>query len=80
MISKKAKEEFVEEIARELEQADMIIVADYRGLNVSSVTDLRRRLKAEQCHYRVVKTPLPSWPAARLALRSWSLILKALPR
>lgn len=68
MISKKAKEEFVEEIARELEQTDMIIVADYRGLNVSSVTDLRRRLKAEQCHYRVVKNTLTKLACRKIGL------------
>lgn len=68
MISKKAKEELVEEIARELQQAELIILADYRGLNVASVTQLRRRLKAEQCRYRVVKNTL-----TRLACRKIGL-------
>ncbi|NLZ32027.1 MAG: 50S ribosomal protein L10 [Firmicutes bacterium] len=68
LISKKAKEELVEEIARELQQAELIILADYRGLNVASVTQLRRRLKAEQCRYRVVKNTL-----TRLACRKIGL-------
>ena len=68
MISRKAKEEFVEEIARELEQAEMIIVADYRGLNVASVTELRRRLKAEQCRYRVVKNTLTKLACRKIGL------------
>ena len=36
LINRKAKEEFIEEMARELEQAELIIAADYRGLNVAS--------------------------------------------
>lgn len=68
MISRKDKEEFVEKIALELEAAELIIVADYRGLNVSSDTDLRRRLKAEGCRYRVVKNTL-----TRLACRKVGL-------
>ncbi len=68
LITRKAKEKFIEEIARELEEAELIIVADYRGLNVAGVTDLRRRLKAEQCNYRVVKNTL-----TRLACRKIGL-------
>lgn len=68
MISRKAKEEFVEEMASELEKAGLIIVADYRGLNVAGVTELRRRLKAEDCRYRVVKNTL-----TRLACRKIGL-------
>lgn len=68
LITRKAKEEFVEEIAGELKDADLIIVADYRGLDVAGATDLRRRLKAEQCSYRVVKNTL-----TRLACRKVGL-------
>ena len=68
MITRKAKEEFIEEMARELEGAELIIVADYRGLNVASVTELRRRLKNEECSYRVVKNTL-----TRLACRKIDL-------
>lgn len=68
MITRKAKEEFVEEIARDLEQAELIILTDYRGLNVASVTDLRRRLKAEQCQYRVVKNTLTRLACQKIGL------------
>ena len=68
LISRKAKEEFIEEIAGELEKAELIIVADYRGLDVAGVTDLRRRLKTEACSYRVVKNTL-----TRLACRKIGL-------
>ena len=68
LITRKAKEKFIEEIARELEEAELIIVADYRGLNVAGVTDLRRILKAVQCNYRVGKNTL-----TRLACRKIGL-------
>lgn len=58
----------MEEIAGELKEADLIIVADYRGLDVAGATDLRRRLRAEQCSYRVVKNTL-----TRLACRKVGL-------
>lgn len=68
MITRKDKEKFVEEMARELEAAGLVIVADYRGLNVAAVTELRRQLKAEGCSYRVVKNTL-----TRLACRKVEL-------
>jgi large subunit ribosomal protein L10 len=68
LITRKDKEIFVEEMARELEAAGLVIVADYRGLNVSDVTVLRRQLRAEDCRYRVVKNTL-----TRLACRKIGL-------
>lgn len=67
-MNRKAKEEFVEEIARDLEEAELIIAADYRGIDVAGDTELRRRLKREECRYRVVKNTL-----TRLACRKIGL-------
>ncbi|NLA11498.1 MAG: 50S ribosomal protein L10 [Firmicutes bacterium] len=68
MITRKAKEEFVEEMAHELEAAELVIAADYRGLNVADVTELRRQLKAEGCRYRVVKNTLTRLACRRVEL------------
>lgn len=76
MITRKAKEEFIEEIARELKEAELIIAADYRGLNVAAVTDLRRRLKAEQCNYRVVKNTLTRLACRKIGLEELEIHLE----
>ena len=68
MITMKEKEAMVEQIARELEQAELIIATDYRGLNVTALGDLRRQLRAEQCKYKVTKNTL-----TRLACRKAGL-------
>ena len=67
-MNRKAKEEFVEEIARELEKANLIIVADYHGIDVAGDTELRRRLKSEGCRYRVVKNTLTRLACQRIGL------------
>ena len=64
MITRKEKEGMGDQIARELEQAELIIATDYRGLNVAALNDLRRQLKAEQCKYKITKNTL-----TRLACR-----------
>lgn len=74
MITKKAKEKIIEDIARDLEKADLVIVTDYRGLNVTGINNLRHRLSEAQCRYRVTKNTL-----TRLACRKIGLeILEAL--
>lgn len=68
MITRKAKEEMIEKIAGELKQAQLIIITDYRGLNVPAINNLRRRLNEEQCSYRVVKNTLTRLACRRIGL------------
>ncbi len=58
MITRQAKEKMMEEIAEELRQAELVIVTDYRGLKVKAISDLRGRLRKEQCRYRVTKNTM----------------------
>lgn len=58
MISRKAKEKMLEEIKADLKEASLVIVTDYRGLNVKAINELRRRLGAEECRYRVTKNTM----------------------
>lgn len=58
MLSKKAKEKMLDEITSELKRSDLVIVTDYRGLNVKAINDLRGKLRQEQCHYRVTKNTM----------------------
>ncbi|HSW35030.1 MAG TPA: 50S ribosomal protein L10 [Candidatus Limnocylindrales bacterium] len=58
MLTRNAKEKMLEEIAREFAEAELLIVTDFRGLNVHTLSNLRRRLRDGQCRYRVTKNTL----------------------
>jgi len=50
--------EIVKEIQAKLEGATSVVITDYRGLNVSQATDLRRELRDAGVEYRVLKNTL----------------------
>jgi large subunit ribosomal protein L10 len=54
----------VGELAEKFARAKSVFLADFTGLNVEEVTELRRRLRESQVEFRVVKNTL-----ARRALR-----------
>ena len=54
----------VAEVARRLEEANATVLTEYRGLTVSELADLRRRLREQDAEYKVVKNTL-----TRLAAR-----------
>lgn len=58
MLTKKAKEKMLEEVTTELKQAELVIVSDYRGLNVKAINDLRGKLRSEQCRYKITKNTM----------------------
>lgn len=55
---KPQKVEQVEQIRQWLISSKGVIFTDYRGLNVSQITRLRRQLRQAQAEYRVVKNTL----------------------
>jgi len=52
------KKEIVERLTKTLEESEIAILVDYKGLNVAEMTDLRARLRAEDVHIEVVKNSL----------------------
>lgn len=62
------KELAVKELAEKLESAKALILSDYRGLNVSEITDLRNRLRDTNIEYRVVKNTLARFAASKVNL------------
>lgn len=52
------KKEVVEELHEKFLKSKIVIVTDYKGLDVDSVNILRRKLKDAQIEYRVVKNTL----------------------
>ena len=49
------KQAKVEELANELKEAKLVLLADYRGINVTDVTSLRAELRKVNAEYKVIK-------------------------
>ncbi len=58
MITREAKEKMLEEITEELKQSELIVVTNYRGLNVKSINKLRGELRKEDCRYKITKNTM----------------------
>lgn len=52
------KQQSVTEIATKLRESSSTVVADYRGLNVAQVTELRKQLRAAGIEFQVLKNSL----------------------
>ncbi|MGN7386239.1 50S ribosomal protein L10 [Sporosarcina sp. SAFN-015] len=53
-----AKQAVVEEISGKLQSAVSVVVVDYRGLNVSQVTELRKQLREAGIDFKVYKNSM----------------------
>ena len=58
MITRKQKEAKVKEITRDMKDANLILLTDYRGLNVTDITRMRRDIRDSGFKYKVVKNKL----------------------
>ena len=54
------KEAAVVEIQEKLQKSKAVVIADYRGLNVGEVTELRKKLRDAGVEYKVAKNTLTS--------------------
>ena len=57
-LKRSEKAAVVEEIAAEVAKAQAIVVAEYRGLEVASITDLRKQARESGVYLRVLKNTL----------------------
>lgn len=62
------KVETIEDLKSRLDGVKTVLLAEYRGLTVSQLSDLRKQLKTVSAEYKIVKNRL-----ARLAIASSSL-------
>ena len=53
-----AKEKQVQEIIRKLQDAEVVVLTDYQGLNVAQITELRKRLREADVEFKVYKNTL----------------------
>ena len=51
----KQKEEAVNNLAADLKDASLVLLVDYRGINVEDVTKLRKEVREANAEYRVIK-------------------------
>jgi large subunit ribosomal protein L10 len=52
------KKEIVEELHEKFSKSKVVIVTDYKGLDVAAITALRRKLREAGIEYRVIKNTL----------------------
>lgn len=52
------KKNIAENFHEKLSRAKVVIITDYKGLNVEAISDLRKKLREFQVEYRVVKNTL----------------------
>jgi large subunit ribosomal protein L10 len=64
--NREAKTAAIEEIADRLGRSSIAIVTDYRGLSVSELQDLRRKLRVANVEYKIAKNTLTRFAAERL--------------
>ena len=53
-----AKQEVVSEISSKFKDAQAVVIAEYRGLSVAEMTELRRNLRAEDVEFKVYKNTM----------------------
>ncbi len=68
MSSRKQKQKKVQDIKNDLENSQVIVLTDYRGLTVAKMNQLRRLLEADGIRYKVVKNTLTKLAAQEAGL------------
>lgn len=64
-MNKEQKAAVVAELERDFGSCDTMFVADYRGLDVTGITELRERLRGTEAEFKVVKNTLAKIAAER---------------
>ena len=52
------KKRITEDLHERFSKSAIVVVTDYKGLDVATMNDLRRKLRAEEIEYQVVKNTL----------------------
>ena len=58
MLNKSEKKQLVEELHQKFTESKIVILTDYKGLDVDTINALRRKLTESNIEYRVVKNTL----------------------
>ncbi|PZD96913.1 50S ribosomal protein L10 [Paenibacillus sambharensis] len=69
------KQQSVDEITTKLRESSCTVVADYRGLNVAQVTELRKQLREAGVEFQVLKNTLVRRATANAELTELDAVL-----
>ena len=69
------KKQIVEEITEKLKNSVSTVIVDYRGLNVSDVTELRKQLREAGVEFKVYKNTLTRRAAEQAGLADLNEVL-----
>ena len=58
MLNKNEKQQLVEDLHQKFIESKIVILTDYKGLDVDTINELRRKLTESNIEYRVVKNTL----------------------
>jgi large subunit ribosomal protein L10 len=65
---KPEKEARVEELAKQLEGKNVVLLSDFTGMDVETATEIRRRFREQSIEFRVVKNTLAKLAAKKVGL------------
>ena len=71
----KQKEEEVKKLAEKMKDASLVLLVDYRGINVADVTGLRAELRKSNSEYRVIKNNITKRALAEVGIEGLDELL-----
>lgn len=71
-----AKKEQVKNLAEKFKKAKMIVLSDYRGINVADDAKLRSEIRENNCEYMVVKNSIISHAAKGAGIEGLDAVLE----
>ncbi len=71
-----AKAQQIEELAEQMQRAELTVLTDYRGLSVAALQDLRGRLRPVDAEFRVAKNTLTRIAAERVGIEGLETYLE----
>ncbi|NMD44338.1 MAG: 50S ribosomal protein L10, partial [Clostridiales bacterium] len=72
----KQKQQVVESLAQRLNDAEVGILIDYKGINVAQDSELRRTLSEKEIEYNVVKNTLLKLAAEKVGIEGLDDVLR----
>lgn len=75
-MNREQKAAVIEEVAAQIQEAEAVLVVDYRGISVQQVAELRRRLTEADATLRVVKNTLTERAAHKAGAESLKELLE----
>ena len=70
------KKEEVSKLAEKIKAAKVVLLTDYRGINVSDVTDLRTKLRGAEVEYKVIKNNITRRALAECGIEELNDVLE----